>query len=668
MSAKSERNETRPKSRWRHIGVGLVVSLLAPLLLTTPVGAITITAANDLDVTQVVLNDNGTVITQNASVVGTADADSDPVDLLEITINDGGTSVVLDEFNVGSADVDAANFGFPAGLTGVRTWENGVATELADPGFEAALERVLTSTDLRDYIAYDTTSLPGSSWAQDYDVLFGAPLDNDDYLVVSERNGNTFFDLIPLDVNGNPIPGHEVIGFDAPYGWNTGFAPAEFATQPQWFSVTDVQEFGIDTSVTPIWGFRVDNDGEADVKFFSAGVDPFTVPSSIAGSVLDDSGNAIPGVTITLTGTDVFGNPVTAETTTDADGNYSFTGLHAGTYTVTETQPAGYDDGPDAVGTAGGDDSVNDVFSAISLGEGVDAIDYDFVETVPVVGATISGSVYVDANSDGAFDAGESGIAGVVITLTGTDESGNPVTAETTTDADGNYSFTGLNAGTYTVSEAQPAGYDDGADTPGSLGGDASVNDVISSIVLAAGDNSIDNDFGEVLAATPDLTGTIGGLVWRDADSDGQFDAGETLVSSVTVRLLDEDGNVVATTGTNTSGEYLFTGLPAGRYTVEVVPPTGDDLTVANQGNDATDSDFTISTGRVGVTLAAGGAVSNIDAGLVEEPATQTPPELALTGVDSWVMALIAFTMIGFGLVQVRLSTLAASGRIRFRR
>ena len=551
MSAKSERNETRPKSRWRHIGVGLVVSLLAPLLLTTPVGAITITAANDLDVTQVVLNDNGTVITQNASVVGTADADSDPVDLLEITINDGGTSVVLDEFNVGSADVDAANFGFPAGLTGVRTWENGVATELADPGFEAALERVLTSTDLRDYIAYDTTSLPGSSWAQDYDVLFGAPLDNDDYLVVSERNGNTFFDLIPLDVNGNPIPGHEVIGFDAPYGWNTGFAPAEFATQPQWFSVTDVQEFGIDTSVTPIWGFRVDNDGEADVKFFSAGVDPFTVPSSIAGSVLDDSGNAIPGVTITLTGTDVFGNPVTAETTTDADGNYS---------------------------------------------------------------------------------------------------------------------FTGLNAGTYTVSEAQPAGYDDGADTPGSLGGDASVNDVISSIVLAAGDNSIDNDFGEVLAATPDLTGTIGGLVWRDADSDGQFDAGETLVSSVTVRLLDEDGNVVATTGTNTSGEYLFTGLPAGRYTVEVVPPTGDDLTVANQGNDATDSDFTISTGRVGVTLAAGGAVSNIDAGLVEEPATQTPPELALTGVDSWVMALIAFTMIGFGLVQVRLSTLAASGRIRFRR
>ena len=47
-------------------------------------------------------------------------------------------------------------------------------------------------------------------------------------------------------------------------------------------------------------------------------------------------------------------------------------------------------------------------------------------------------------------------ISGVLITLNGTDGSGNPVTATTTTDASGFYQFVGLPPGTYSVTETQP--------------------------------------------------------------------------------------------------------------------------------------------------------------------------------------------------------------------
>ena len=57
-------------------------------------------------------------------------------------------------------------------------------------------------------------------------------------------------------------------------------------------------------------------------------------------------------------------------TTTAADGSYSFGTLRPGTYTITETQPAGFLDGKDTIGTPGGTTG-NDVFSNIVLNEGV---------------------------------------------------------------------------------------------------------------------------------------------------------------------------------------------------------------------------------------------------------------------------------------------------------
>ena len=69
-----------------------------------------------------------------------------------------------------------------------------------------------------------------------------------------------------------------------------------------------------------------------------------------------------------LTGEDVYGNAVNLTVFTDANGNYTFSGLTAGTYRLVENQPFGFDDGID-----NGDPNftaANDEFSDIQLGFG----------------------------------------------------------------------------------------------------------------------------------------------------------------------------------------------------------------------------------------------------------------------------------------------------------
>lgn len=116
------------------------------------------------------------------------------------------------------------------------------------------------------------------------------------------------------------------------------------------------------------------------------------------------------------------------------------------------------------------------------------------------VPGSISGSVYEDANTNGVEDAGENGIAGVTITLTGTDMLGNSVSQTTTTDANGDYTFTNLLPGTYTLTETQPTGIRDAQANPGTgttAAGTAGTNE-IATITLASGENGVAFNFGEL--------------------------------------------------------------------------------------------------------------------------------------------------------------------------
>jgi hypothetical protein len=118
---------------------------------------------------------------------------------------------------------------------------------------------------------------------------------------------------------------------------------------------------------------------------------------------------------------------------------------------------------------------------------------------------SLSGRVFHDVNENGVFDAGDAGIAGTVIQLQGVDDLGNTVVLTATTSADGTYSVTGLRNGTYSLLEAQPAGFQDGVDTIGSLGGSYISggrlgNDQFFDILLMDGNNvGVDYNFGEVI-------------------------------------------------------------------------------------------------------------------------------------------------------------------------
>ncbi|MHB9080193.1 MAG: SdrD B-like domain-containing protein [Pirellulaceae bacterium] len=124
---------------------------------------------------------------------------------------------------------------------------------------------------------------------------------------------------------------------------------------------------------------------------------------------------------------------------------------------------------------------------------------------------SISGLVYVDCNNDGEVNFGESGIAGVVVTLSGTNDLGLPVNETVWTDDDGFYKFADLRPGDYHVTESQPEHFLQGINSAGTLDGGVSA---IDQFFLQLGEHifdlSVDTDalnynFGE----RPPADGTI---------------------------------------------------------------------------------------------------------------------------------------------------------------
>lgn len=171
----------------------------------------------------------------------------------------------------------------------------------------------------------------------------------------------------------------------------------------------------------------------------------------------------------------------------------------------------------------------------------------------------LSGKVYYDANESSSFDNGEEPFKDITVELLGADGS---VVATTKTDADGNYSFTGLDAGTYTV-KVTKAG--DIAELTQTEDPDGTKDNASGAITLNADNPVRENvNFGYIKKHA------ISGNVYLDQNRDKTKNTGDIDLSGVTVKLLDKDGNVVGTTTTDKDGNYSFTGLNDGTYTVQV--------------------------------------------------------------------------------------------------
>lgn len=111
--------------------------------------------------------------------------------------------------------------------------------------------------------------------------------------------------------------------------------------------------------------------------------------------------------------------------------------------------------------------------------------------------SSLSGFVYIDANNNGVRDDGEIGVPGTRITLTGEDSSGEAVNRTFITTDAGFYRFDELAAGTYQLTETHPHALVDGMDTT-NIDGAVTENDQFTNIVLAAGQDLDENNFGEL--------------------------------------------------------------------------------------------------------------------------------------------------------------------------
>lgn len=380
------------------------------------------------------------------------------------------------------------------------------------------------------------------------------------------------------------------------------------------------------------------------------------LPSEVSGKVYrDDNHNGvangtepgIAGVSVTLQGLDDLNETVSLTVLTDANGNYSFTGLRPSCaplaapgcpgYVITQgAQPPGTVNGQasagavtgiasgSATGTPGSAsnnapaiafggppagyaiDAGTSRVSGIVLPPNARAANNNFGEVA--ADRVISGRVFTDANGDGQANGPDAGVGSgapgannlvQTLTLTGTDVAGNPVSRTVDTDADGHYSFTGVPPGSnYTVtctSCAAPAGLANSTTPlawPGSGGGTPAGTQAVPQITginLAGGASaSIDNQFTKTPPAQQ-----IGGVVYFDPDnSGGVFTGADSPVPDITLELLDAGGTVLGTTTTDASGQYLFSSLslpallPGASYQVRLAsPPSGTAAGITTAGN-----------------------------------------------------------------------------------
>jgi uncharacterized repeat protein (TIGR01451 family) len=277
----------------------------------------------------------------------------------------------------------------------------------------------------------------------------------------------------------------------------------------------------------------------------------FAPAASVSGNVLVDvNGNGVfdtnditgvAGVTLVLQTTN--GVPVMTNTTA-SDGTYVFTNVPPGDYIVVETDLPGWLSTADS-------SAPNDNQIPVTLISGVVSADNNFLDTQP---GSIAGSVLVDVDNNGVFDAADTnGVGGVTVVLQTTNSV--PV-ATNVTSVSGAYVFTDVPPGDYIIVETDLPGWLSTADT--SAPNDNQVPVSLASNQAWTGGNFLDTRLGG-----------ISGSVRVDANADGVLDAADTTgISGVTVVLQTTNGVPVATNITSVSGVFTFADVIPGSYVI----------------------------------------------------------------------------------------------------
>ena len=256
-------------------------------------------------------------------------------------------------------------------------------------------------------------------------------------------------------------------------------------------------------------------------------------------------------------------------------------------------------------------------------------------------GFNLGGTIYRDSDASYSKGDDEQRFKGVTVALLnedGTpvlDANGDPMTVMT--DENGAYQFVGLGPASYRVVIVDP----DKGDLAGLLPTQAYTGRGATQAAVTISDASVQGvDFGLVAPAS------IGDRVWDDKNANGS-DEGEPGIGGVTVILTDANGAEVARTTTDANGNYRFTGLIPGAYTVSIEVPDGytaattSATVTVGEGEEYVDADFPL-------TLIPAPTPSQAHKVLVNRA-----PALARTGTDATIIAGMATLAAAAGILAL---------------
>ncbi len=306
---------------------------------------------------------NGT-LTSEAKVenLGSSPANVDAELTGDLTITGpGGAHVTV--HSVGNPQGTAGAFDGQADLQGNDTWDSGKLQ------FQAPQQSVSLSAGLNDlsgFVGTGSVNLTASSTATGCGCGAGNLL----AMIRSVESGNVQIVYHYTPSNSLQPGTYTVVQPNVPPGYVTGLKTND--------------------NVTPIPGSQ-----NVDYIHVNLGTGDSTQnnfaelqPANLSGFVYNDvkhlgsfgTGDLpIPGVKITLTGHDVYGGSVTrAPVQTGPNGAYSFANLLPGQYLITETQPGGFINATNNLGSLGGQVS-GDTFT-VGASQGQNGVNYNFGE------------------------------------------------------------------------------------------------------------------------------------------------------------------------------------------------------------------------------------------------------------------------------------------------
>jgi 5-hydroxyisourate hydrolase-like protein (transthyretin family) len=290
-------------------------------------------------------------------------------------------------------------------------------------------------------------------------------------------------------------------------------------------------------------------------------------PDAVTGQLTDQAtGNALPGVEVELLSGP---STVLAQTTTDSNGNYSFGPIPPGVTYEVEFNPGGGDTGYNTAYYGGASPT------AFSVTAG---------QTTSGINGQIQPDEVTGQLTEQATGGALSGIEVELLNGSGTE------VAETTTDGNGDYSFSAIPPGTYHV-EFNPQGANGSYNSANS-----------GNFTVTAGQTTSGID-GQLFTG-----GLISGTVTNPA---GQDISG----ASLQIVNVNTDYYYYATTGSN--GTYTLDGLPTGSYHVLFRPPSGQDYLYQyypDKSDAAAAQGVSVTTGQttmnINASLATGATVS----------------------------------------------------------